>query len=153
MRGCEIFVERFFCHYWRYLLALICGFAVITTGPSCATGSRNGGGGSPLLIITSITSSNISSAGATITWNTNRPADSLVEWGDTTSYGNEVSIKTMVTSHQVPLSGLTPDKLYHYRVKSRDDGGNLSTSGDLTFTTAKGNSPPPRRHPRRPALQ
>src|SRR5215475_11730849 len=134
-----MFVKGLFTRYWRYLLAIICGCAVITTGPACGSSRRNSG--SPLLIITSIVSSSISSGGATISWSTNRPADSLVEYGLTTSYGNQVSLKTMVTRHQLTLSGLTSNKLYHYRVKSIDDTGNLSTSGDLTFTTT--NSPPP----------
>src|SRR5215475_14697140 len=137
-----MFVKGFFSRYWRYLFAIICGCAVITTGPACVT--RQGrNSGSPLLIITSIVSSSISSGGATISWSTNRPADSLVEYGLTTSYGNQVSLKTMVTTHQLTLSGLSPGKLYHYRVKSTDDTSNLSTSGDLTFTTPNSPTPTP----------
>ncbi len=132
-----MFVKGFFTRYWRYLLALICGCAVITTGPACTTRGGRDGGGSSLLIITSIATSNISSVGATISWSTNRPADSQVEYGVTTSYGNVVSLKTMDTNHQLTLFGLTSDTLYHYRVKSMGESGNLSTSGDLTFTTAK----------------
>src|SRR5262245_795355 len=131
-----MFVNRFFSRYWRYLLTFICGCAVIITGPACSSSSRNSG--SPLLIITSISSSSISTMGATITWSTNRAADSLVEYGVTTGYGNMVSLKTLDASHQLTLVGLTPETLYHYRVKSKDEAGNLSTSGDLTFTTAKG---------------
>ena len=81
--------------------------------------------------------------GATITWRTNRPADSQVEYGVTTSYGNVVSLKTLETDHQMTLFGLSSDTLYHYRVKSKDEAGNLSTSGDVTFTTVKGGSPTP----------
>src|SRR5215510_1530333 len=136
-----MFVKGFFSRYWRYLFALICGFTVITTGPSCVTSRRNSG--SPLLIITSIASSNISNVGVTITWSTNRPADSLVDYGLTTSYGNQVSLKTLVTSHQLTLIGLSSGKLYHYRVKSVDDTGSLSTSGDLTFTTTNSPTPTP----------
>ena len=107
-----MFVKGLFTRYWRYLLTFICGFAVITTGPACVTGGRNGGGGggggtSPLLIITSISSSNITGMAATITWRTNRPADSQVEYGVTTSYGNVVSLKTLETDHQMTIFGLT----------------------------------------------
>jgi purple acid phosphatase-like protein/parallel beta helix pectate lyase-like protein len=106
--------------------------------------SRQGrNGGSPLLIITSIASSNISGAGATVSWSTNRPADSQVEYGSTTGYGNVISVKTMETSHRMNIVGLSPNTLYHYRVKSQDDSNNQSTSGDLTFTTANGGSPTP----------
>src|SRR5215475_13243535 len=129
-----MFVNGFFSRYWRYLFALIFGCAIITTLPACMM--RQGrNSGSPLLIITSIASSSISSVGATITWNTNSPSDSLVEYGLTTAYGNQVSLKTLVTSHQLTLIGLSSGKLYHYRVKSIDGAGNLSTSGDLTLTT------------------
>src|SRR5215468_6631363 len=136
-----MFVNRFFFRYWPYIPALICGCIVIIISPACATSSRNSG--SPLLIITSISSSNILDVGATITWNTNRPADSQVEYGVNTSYGNVVSLKTLDTSHRMNLFGLTSNTTYHYRVRSKDDAGNLSTSGDLTFTTAKGASPTP----------
>ncbi|MBO0859416.1 MAG: fibronectin type III domain-containing protein [Chloracidobacterium sp.] len=135
-----MFMKGFFSRYWRSLFALICGCAVITTLPACMT--RQGrNGGSPLLIITSIASSNISGVGATITWSTNMPADSLVEYGLTTAYGNQVSLKTLATSHKLTLIGLSSGKLYHYRVKSTDEAGNLSTSGGFTFTTT--NSPTP----------
>src|SRR5262249_9442693 len=70
-------------------------------------------------------------------------ADSQVEYGVNTGYGNVVSLKTLDTSHRLSLFGLTPNTLYHYRVKSKDDADNLSTSGDLTFTTTKGGSPTP----------
>src|SRR6266540_1676283 len=140
----NMLLKRFSCYYWRYLLALICGCAVITTGPACMT--RQGrNSDSPLLIITSIASSNISDVGATITWNTNRPADSRVEYGLTTSYGNVVSLATLDVSHRINLFGLTQNRLYHYRVKSMDGSGNLSTSGDLTLTTQSGG-------PRLPAI-
>src|SRR5262245_23217057 len=136
-----MFVNRFFIRYSRYLLALVCEYTVIITSSACATSSRNSG--SPLLIITSIASSNILDVGATITWSTNRPADSQVEYGVNTSYGNVVSLKTMDTVHRLNLFGLSPNTLYHFRVKSNDDASNLSTSGDLTFTTTISTTPTP----------
>jgi hypothetical protein len=148
VKGWDMFVKGLFTRYWRYLLTFICGCAVISTGPACVTGGRNGGGGgggggtSPLLIITSISSSNITGMGATITWRTNRPADSQVEYGVTTSYGNVVSLKTLETDHQMTLFGLSSDTLYHFRVKSKDEAGNPAASGDLTFTTVKGSPTP-----------
>src|SRR5882672_5866463 len=136
-----MFVKRSFCYYQRYLISLICGCALLIIGSSCVKQGQNGGSGSPLLIITSIASLNVADVGATIAWHTNRPADSQVEYGVTTGYGNVMTMKTMDTDHQLNLVGLTPNSLYHYRVKSKDDAGNLSTSGDMTFTTAKSGSP------------
>ena len=44
----------------------------------------------------------------------------------------------MGTSHSQTISNLTPQTLYHYRVKSKNAAGNLAMSGDFTFTTADG---------------
>ncbi len=90
-------------------------------------------------IISSISASSITSSGTTIAWTTNEAADSQVEYGLTTSYGNSTSLNTsMVTAHSVSLSGLSASTLYHYRVKSRDAAGNLATSNNFTFTTIAG---------------
>jgi RHS repeat-associated protein len=45
-----------------------------------------------------------------------------------------------MTAHSQVLSGLEAGKLYHYQVKSRDAAGNLTVSGDFTFTTAQNGS-------------
>ena len=76
------------------------------------------------------------STSAAISWTTTEPADSQVEYGETSSYGNTTPLDaSMVTSHAASVSGLTPSTAYHYRVLSRDAAGNLATSGDFTFVT------------------
>jgi len=87
-------------------------------------------------IISNISASNIQQTVADITWNTDENSDSVVEYGLTTGYGSTASNGSLVTSHSVPLSVLTANTLYHYRVKSTDASSNLSTSSDQTFTTA-----------------
>jgi plastocyanin/regulation of enolase protein 1 (concanavalin A-like superfamily) len=73
---------------------------------------------------------------ATITWTTNEPSSSQVEYGTTTSYGSSSQNDlTLITVHSISLSNLNPTTLYHYRVKSQDAKGNLATSADATFTT------------------
>jgi RHS repeat-associated protein len=86
----------------------------------------------------------VTATGATITWSTNENADSQVEYGPTTSYGQTTTLDpTLVTAHSQPLSGLTPGTLYYYRVKSRDAAGNLATSAEFTFTTGSGDTTAP----------
>jgi hypothetical protein len=88
-------------------------------------------------VIGAVASSGLTAAGATITWTTDEASDSQVEYGPTTGYGSSSSINPpLLTSHSVPITGLTAGTLYHYRVKSRDAASNLATSGDFTFTTA-----------------
>jgi hypothetical protein len=74
---------------------------------------------------------------AAITWQTDEPADSQVEYGTTTAYGSQTILDpTLVTNHAQTLTGLAAYTTYHYRVKSRDGSGNLTVSGDYTFVTA-----------------
>ena len=73
---------------------------------------------------------------ATITWSTDEPSTSQVEFGLDTSYGTLTPVDpVLVTSHTVTLSGLSLNTLYHYRVRSRDASLNERISGDGTFMT------------------
>ncbi len=88
-------------------------------------------------IISSISASSITYNSVTITWTTNEPSDSQVEYGLSASYGSQTTLDTsMLTAHSVLLSGLSFSTTYHYRIKSKDAAGNLATSGDYTFTTS-----------------
>jgi hypothetical protein len=59
-----------------------------------------------------------------------------VEYGPTASYEAITTLDaTLVTSHSVSLSELTPGTIYHYRVKSKDASGNEAVSADQTLTT------------------
>lgn len=94
-------------------------------------------------VISTVAAGSITQSGATISWTTNEPADSQVDYGTTTSYGSSTTLNTsLVTSHSQAVSGLTANTLYHYRVKSKDAGNNLATSADYTFTTARDTTPP-----------
>ena len=88
-------------------------------------------------VISAVSSFGIAATGATISWITNEPSDSQVEYGTTTAYGSTSSLNlALVTSHSASISGLTAGTLYHYRVRSRDAAGNLATSAEFTFTTS-----------------
>jgi hypothetical protein len=90
-------------------------------------------------VISNISATNIIRTGATITWNTDEPATSRVEYGLSLSYGDvSAEDSNLVTSHSVGLSGLTAGTQYHYAVVSRDAMGNESTSLDKTFMTLSG---------------
>jgi peptidoglycan hydrolase-like protein with peptidoglycan-binding domain/chitodextrinase len=91
-------------------------------------------------VITSAVAGSISQSSATITWVTNEPSDTLVEYGTTVSYGSQTTLNPqMVTSHSATLTGLTSNVTYNFRVKSKDAAGNLATSANQTFNTTTGN--------------
>lgn len=93
-------------------------------------------------VISDIQVTGIDDTSATITWTTDRPADSVVEYGTTTSYGSTTTSAAGVTSHTVTLTDLDPGTTYHFRVSSTDADGLTSTSGDRTFTTTTTTVPP-----------
>src|SRR6266699_2789753 len=97
----------------------------------------------PTLTISNPGSTNVTTTGAAVDWQTNVPATSQVEYGTTTAYGSTTTVdSTMVTSHQQGLSSLKPGTLYHYRVHSTDASNNSVASNDLTLTTAADTTPP-----------
>ena len=87
------------------------------------------------------TASGIGTASATIAWTTNEASTSIVNYGtDPASVSSSVSDSTLVTSHSIVLTGLTPNTLYYYRVTSADAAGNTAiapaTDPPASFTTA-----------------
>jgi glucose/arabinose dehydrogenase len=87
--------------------------------------------------ISAVAASNVTTSGATVTWTTNEPSTSRVDYGTTTAYGSSTPTdNSLVTGHSRTLTGLAPSTLYHYRVVSRDASGNEALSADATFTTA-----------------
>ena len=65
----------------------------------------------------------------TITWTTDVPADSQVQYGATTAYGGTTALdRTLVTSHSVTINGLARKAQYFFQVLSRDAVGNLSSA-------------------------
>ena len=88
--------------------------------------------------ISGVDASNISETTATITWTTDEPATSQVEYGLDTADGSTTTLdQDPATSHEVTLAGLTEDTTYYFRVRSLDAEGNESVSEDYSFTTAE----------------
>jgi hypothetical protein len=95
-------------------------------------------------VIEGVTATNVTHSSATIVWTTNEAADSQVEYGVTSSYGNTTTRNlNLVNTHTEVLSGLIPETIYHYRVLSRDAAGNVAASGGFTFTTLADNDTTP----------
>ena len=61
---------------------------------------------------------------ATVTWNTTELCDALVQYGESTFLGQSAQSGEFDTFHAVRLAVLQPNRLYYYRVVSRDVAGN-----------------------------
>ena len=92
--------------------------------------------------LTNITATAITANGATITWTSDQPSTSRVEYGLTTAYGSFTTLDpTLVTSHSQGLTGLAAGTQYHYRVISSNSDGVTRTSTNFTFTTSAAPGP------------
>ncbi|MCL6105817.1 MAG: DNRLRE domain-containing protein [Actinobacteria bacterium] len=89
-------------------------------------------------VITGVTASGISGAGATIAWTTDKPATSQVDYGISSgNYTSSTTIDTnLVTNHSQALSGLAPGTIYYYQVHSTSQNGKEAISPEYSFKTA-----------------
>ena len=75
---------------------------------------------------------------ATISWTTDVPTTSVVNYGPTLAYeSGAVSNPTLETIHDVVLNGLASQTQYHFEASGMSSSGNGSSTGDQTFTTAQ----------------
>jgi outer membrane biosynthesis protein TonB len=93
-------------------------------------------------VISNINITDIGISSATVSWDTNEPATSQIDYGITTNYELTNGNGLYVQSHKLALSYklLNPDTEFHVRVKSVDASGNVATAADQTFTTKAGNA-------------
>jgi hypothetical protein len=92
-------------------------------------------------IIKDVSTSSETETSAVITWTTNEPASSDIEYGKETDYGLTASSAELTTGHSLTLNDLAPNTAYHFRVKSSDKAGNQASSADNIFVTAQEKSP------------
>ena len=86
-------------------------------------------------IISNIQTLNIGLTSATVTWTTNEPTYTLIEYGKTNSYGYSLDENELKTSHQLTLTNLQPATAYHFRITSKDADNNQTVSNDHRFNT------------------
>ncbi len=83
------------------------------------------------LILSGVETSLITTTAVIISWHTDLPADSQVEYGDSNNLGflTELS-STLTTDHSVSISSLISNTNYIFRVKSKPIGGTVATVSD-----------------------
>ncbi len=91
-------------------------------------------------VINNIQVSSVSHSTATITWMTDEPSNSVINYGLNSSYRSKKVGSTQATTHNITLTGLTPNTTYHYQVKSADRSNNTASSNDRVFTTSDSSS-------------
>ena len=91
-------------------------------------------------VISTISTSNIGTASASISWLTNESATSKVYFSTTTpvnlSTSLTVSNNSLVMSRTLNLTGLASSTTYYYVIESKDAALNTSTTSTQSFVTA-----------------
>jgi hypothetical protein len=77
-----------------------------------------------------------------VTWTTNVPSSSAINYGKLGTAGTEVSTSKLVTKHEIIIKGLEDDSRYYLVASSRDKDGNLASSDEQQFKTALDTRPP-----------
>ncbi|MCK4736286.1 MAG: fibronectin type III domain-containing protein [Methanophagales archaeon] len=87
-------------------------------------------------LITNVTVTNITNNSATITWNTDEIANSVVNYGDESVIYTEIESDSLfVMNHTITLTQLSPETNYYFVVNSTDRSGNSAESLQSRFTT------------------
>jgi regulation of enolase protein 1 (concanavalin A-like superfamily) len=78
---------------------------------------------------------------ATISWQTNEPSTSGVNWGTTASYGSSNSNSGLVTSHSSSILNLQCNTTYDFQVVSTNAQNQTTDSNNKTFSTGPCSGP------------
>lgn len=93
-------------------------------------------------VISGLNVTQITANSALVTWTTDEPADSQVDYGTGNGTYVTASSQQLVTQHSMSLTGLSANTTYYFYVVSRDGAGNQSTSAEQYFLTLAVNTPP-----------
>jgi hypothetical protein len=86
-------------------------------------------------LITNVRIVDINNESALVKWETDKEADSLINYGLDRYYGIVRDPKADKIEHNLLLDNLLSGTTYYFRVVSRDEEGNQSISSDYRFTT------------------
>ncbi len=80
--------------------------------------------------ISSVADTNVSDTAATITWQTNEIADTVLLWGPLKPPTTSATGDPRTTAHSINLSGLQGCTVYWYEARSTDPAGNLAIANN-----------------------
>jgi hypothetical protein len=90
-------------------------------------------------VLTNVIAIGITNNSATLKWDTDEIADSLVKYGKTSElYAESEGDSLFVNNHAIELTGLLPGTGYYFVVNSTDQSGNSNESIEYGFSTIGG---------------
>lgn len=121
-------------YQYRVISADDCGNEVVAGAPDFTTVAAGLQSGALSIINVNVTE--ISSSGASVTWVTNKPADSVLFYGtDEASMTATRRDSNYVYDHKISFEGLSPEVRYYVRVESVTEKGETAQAAALPFKT------------------
>ena len=120
-----------------YVLDLDADDSELTSNDQITITVNTGGIDTTAPTIVGTISTTVTETTAILTWVTDEPTTSTVNYGENTTYSDtDNTDNVLVTNHSITLSNLTPETEYHFEVISSDGADNSATSADQSFTTS-----------------
>jgi len=122
--------------YYYYIVTQD-GASAISSNSTTVSITPTGRYTSPPTLQTNPSAGSITTQSVTITWSTDRSADSKVQYGTTSGsyYTTQPYVSSQVTSHSVTINNLSAGTTYYYKVQWTDGDGNTGTSSEYSFST------------------
>jgi formylglycine-generating enzyme required for sulfatase activity len=122
--------------YYYYVVTLD-GASATSSNSSTVSITPTGRYTSAPSLQTNPSAGSITTQAVTITWSTDRSADSKVEYGTTSGSYNTTQpyVSNQVTSHSVTINNLSAGTTYYYKTQWTDADGNTGTSDEYSFST------------------
>jgi hypothetical protein len=80
-----------------------------------------------------IVTSMASPSTATITWITDQPTKSVIQYGSVVQYGSQIAHDNFIATHSVTLTGLTSGTRYYYYITATNAAGVEQNTGRQTI--------------------
>lgn len=119
------------------------GGGVSTTGSESTSVNTSVDSVNASVLLSAIETESVATSSVTITWNTDFPSDSQVEYGNSENFGSLTPLNSaLTTSHAVTIAGLAVNTNYIFRVKSKPLGAAAATvSNNYEFNTLNNSAP------------
>ena len=134
------------------LLTVVLSIAILSlslVGCAGVVGPSNGQTNSPTPSPTAVAITNVQASAATstsvqVSWVTNVPATSAIDYGTTAAYGASTPVdSSMVTNHQMALTNLAAGTTYHCRVRSTAGSSTAASNDQICSTPGGADTTPP----------
>jgi hypothetical protein len=93
-------------------------------------------------VVSNVVAWGITGSSAIITWSTDIPGDTAIEYGTSTALGQTSPVQpSLAASHAVTLTGINGGTTYYFRARSTSSSGAVGYSSILSFTTLDSSAP------------